>query len=94
MDDCDDTERSSSKGANDDVGKENVTIPYLRRLVFYAEALAYGAPKSINQDEHQQQQQQEHREEDVEALVNHLAQTLLLAAEISLIDRIRLLLHF
>ena len=80
MDGCDDTEErsSSSKGANDDNGMKNVTIPYLRRLVFYAEALAYGAPKSTNQDEHQHQQQ---REEDGEALINHLAQTLLLAAD-------------
>jgi len=73
--DCDDATERGSGGANDGV---NITIPYLRRLIFYAEALAYGAPKttlSIDDDD------ASNLDEDGESLVSHLAQLLLLAAD-------------
>ncbi len=78
--DCDDTtttERGGSGGAND--GGVNVTIPYLRRLIFYAEALAHdGTPKtSLSPDD----DAPNNLDEDGESLVNHLARTLLLAAD-------------
>ncbi|KAK1736592.1 midasin [Skeletonema marinoi] len=74
--DCDDATECGSGGANDGV---NITIPYLRRLIFYAEALAYGAPKttlSIDDDD-----DAPNLDEDGESLVSHLAQILLLAAD-------------
>ena len=73
MDRDDKTDRSS-KGAKDVV---NITISYLRHLIFYAEALAFGAPKTAlpNTDTIS------NLDEDGEALVNYLAQLLLLAAD-------------
>ena len=70
---CEDETERGSGGAN---GGVNITIPYLRRLIFYAEALAYGAPKtSLSTDDAPS------LDGDGESLVNHLAQILLLAAD-------------
>lgn len=72
MDTDDSTERGSG-GANE---RLNITIPYLHRLIFYAEALAYGAPKTcLSTDDSPK------IDEDGESLVNRLAQLLLLAAD-------------
>lgn len=78
MMDCDSaaTEERVSGGAFDG---ENITIPYLRRVIFYAESLAYGEPiTKLSATNHHQEEQ---ISEDGESLVNHLAYTLLIAAD-------------